>query len=287
MPRPPCERASALSTWPNISKMRGSWRSSMPMPLSCTVIATSSPSTAAARPDPPAGRGVLRGVDQQVRDDLREPRQVAFEGDRLRRQIDRQRMARRIDDRLRDLDRTLDDGRELQRLAPQMELAARHARDVEQVVEQVRHLRDLPIDDVAAPDHLRVALGGAAQHLDRIADRRERVAQLVRERRDEVVLLAIGLAQRLLGVLALGDVHRDAEAAHRLAGGVVLDLAAVADPGRAAVGLQDAELEGERLVLRDRLGAALHEHRPVVRMHQLGTPSRVGVNVSGLSPNTA
>jgi hypothetical protein len=80
---------------------------------------------------------------------------------------------------------------------------------------------------------------------------------------------AIGLAQRLLGVLALGDVHRDAEAAHRPACGVVLDLAAVADPGRAAVGLQDAELESERLALRDRLLPALHEHRPVVRVHQL------------------
>jgi hypothetical protein len=189
MPRPPCERASrALDLTEHLEDVRQLAlvdADAAVLHRDCDLVVFDS----RRETDSPTGRGVLRGVDQQVRDDLREPRQVAFEGNRLRRQIDRQRVARSIDDRLRDLDRTLDDRRKLQRFTPQMELAARHARDVEQVVEQVRHLRHLPIDDVAAPDHLRVALGGAAQHLDRIADRRERVAQLVRERRDEVVLL--------------------------------------------------------------------------------------------------
>jgi hypothetical protein len=53
-------------------------------------------------------------------------------------------------------------------------------------------------------------------------------------------------------------------------GRVVLDLAAVADPGRFAVGAAGCGTRAKRLVLRDRLGTAPQEHRPVVRMDQRG-----------------
>ena len=45
------------------------------------------------------------------------------------------------------------------------------------------------------------------------ADRRERIAQLVRQQRDELVLAAVGFAELQLRLLAAGDVderHRDA-----------------------------------------------------------------------------
>ena len=38
-----------------------------------------------------------------------------------------------------------------------------------------------------------------------LADRRERIAQLVRERREELVLAPVGFAQRRLGALAARD----------------------------------------------------------------------------------
>ena len=79
----------------------------------------------------------------------------------------------------------------------------------------------------------------------------------MRERGDEVVLLLVGVAQDLLDVLALGDVHDDAEAAHRPARGVVFGLAAIAEPDLRAVGPPDAELVHEGLPPRDRLGAEL------------------------------
>ena len=40
------------------------------------------------------------------------------------------------------------------------------------------------------------------QHRDSVADRRQRIAKFVREHGDEAVLLAIGIAQQLVGALA-------------------------------------------------------------------------------------
>ena len=48
------------------------------------------------------------------------------------------------------------------------------------------------------------------QDLERVAQRRERVAQLVRERREELVLAPVGVAQRLLGAAPL-DISRCSE----------------------------------------------------------------------------
>ena len=43
----------------------------------------------------------------------------------------------------------------------------------------------------------------------------------------------------------------------------------------------------ERLPAGERLQAALDESLPVVRMDQVGDASRVGVKVSGVTPNTS
>jgi hypothetical protein len=44
-----------------------------------------------------------------------------------------------------------------------------------------------------------------AQDLERVLDRRERVPQFVTQRGEELVLAAVGLAERFLGPAALGD----------------------------------------------------------------------------------
>jgi len=57
-----------------------------------------------------------------------------------------------------------------------------------------------------------------AQHVQRVADWRQRVAQFVRQRREEFVLLLVGLTQRLQPVaqlvLARPGFHRRLQRAH-------------------------------------------------------------------------
>ena len=62
------------------------------------------------------------------------------------------------------------------------------------------------------------ALGVAGRqphHLQAVAERGERVAQLVGQQGEELVLPAVGLLQRLLGPLPVGDVVRQPEDADR------------------------------------------------------------------------
>ena len=97
----------------------------------------------------------------------------------------------------------------------QLDLAAADAGHVEQVVDQPHHLPQLPLHHVARlRQHRRVRRRRASRSdLERVADGRERVAQLVRERRQELVLAAVGLEQRLLRALELRDVVRAADVA--------------------------------------------------------------------------
>ena len=61
--------------------------------------------------------------------------------------------------------------------------------------------RHLALDRRRAPTRCAASVGAdAAHHLDRVADRRERVAQLVREHREELVLAPVRLLQLLLGL---------------------------------------------------------------------------------------
>jgi hypothetical protein len=68
------------------------------------------------------------------------------------------------------------------------------------------HLPHLPIDHFARPLRPRRRSGLHAQGRKRAADRVQGIAQLVRERGEKFVLAPIGLAQRDLDVLAIGDV---------------------------------------------------------------------------------
>ena len=89
------------------------------------------------------------------------------------------------------------------RLAAQIDVAARDARDVQQVVDQPREVLHLPLDHVARPGELRIGQRAPAHDLDRVADRRERIAQLVREHGEELVLVPVGFLQRRFDARAL------------------------------------------------------------------------------------
>ena len=95
---------------------------------------------------------------------------------------------------------------------------------------------------------------------DRAADRRERVAQLVREHGEVLVLAPIRLAQRVEGVLSLGDVadrHGHEPAALR---GDERDGGVDADPAAAGLDVAHPELE-----VVDRLATQRAGERPLVR----------------------
>ena len=89
----------------------------------------------------------------------------------------------------------------------ELDLPARDARHVEQVVDEPGEVLGLTADDLLRARGLLAAGQRAVEEVDAVADRRERVAQLVREDAEELVLAPVRLAQRLLGALALGDVH--------------------------------------------------------------------------------
>ena len=103
----------------------------------------------------------------------------------------------RSEQRLHGLDRLRDDRTEVLRGPVQGDLAQRDARDVQQVIDQVRELRGLPGDDVARPHDRIVARFPQPHDLDGHRDRRQRVAQLVGQHGQEFVLAAIDLPQRL------------------------------------------------------------------------------------------
>ena len=149
--------------------------------------------------DPPAARRVFRRVVDQVRQDLRDPREIAAHVHRFRRHLDRQRVAVAVDVRLARLDRGGHhllhvDGADLE-----LDLAAGDPRHVEQVVDEPHELLQLAGDQVARPHHLAGIVAADAHDVHGVADRRQRIAQLVREHREELVLplvLVLDLAKQ-------------------------------------------------------------------------------------------
>ena len=103
------------------------------------------------------------------------------------------------------LDAVRDDARELDWLFLEHDLALADARHVEQLVHQARKLCHLPVDDVARHYHALLVRADAAHQLDGVADRRERVSQLVRQHRQELVLAAVRVLQLLLRLARAGD----------------------------------------------------------------------------------
>ena len=100
--------------------------------------------------------------------------------------------------------------RQIERFLLDVDDPARDARHLEQVVDEPDQVMDLPLHHRAGRQRARVVKGaGQLQDLEAVQDRRERIAQLVAERRQELVLAAIGAAQRLLVLEALGKVAAD------------------------------------------------------------------------------
>ncbi len=142
-----------------------------------------------------SGIAVPDGVAEQVDHHLHDAVGIDLQPEPLGRQGELQRVVAGLQARRHRVDRVLDQRAQLARTDPQLEAVARDPCEVEQVVHEVRQVLHLSLDRVSCP------LGDAGrpvEQLDGEPDRRERVAELVRERGDEVALLLVGLEQRLL-----------------------------------------------------------------------------------------
>ena len=160
------------------------------------------------QPDPAARLGVLGGVVQQVAEDLLQPGRVGVQPDRLAAAASTVSSwpPSSISGRAR-LDRAAARPPPARTALPaELDLAPADPGHVQQVVDQPGQLPDLPLHH--RPGLARRSSGsrGQSEDLQGVADRGQRVAQLVGQRRQELVLAAVGLPQRLLGPLALGDV---------------------------------------------------------------------------------
>ena len=133
---------------------------------------------------PPGGR-VLAGVAEQIAQHLREPHDVATDH-RVAAQLKREFLVLLLQRALRGLDRALDRVAQAHPSRLEAHVAAMDAADVEQVVDEAAEVLRLPLDDAQRPRRLvvvvRLQAGGGGGH----QDRRERIAQLVREHRHEL-----------------------------------------------------------------------------------------------------
>ena len=195
MPRPPCARSGVWGLWTNGSKMRGQDRGRR-----C-------PCRRRARGWRPCRRRSRRGRRCARRDRCTLQRSRGGSRRSARAGSDR----RRPEPRCRHVDARGDAQRcSMSGLAIsiaratmlatstlcrfELDLAARDARDVEQVVDEPGEVVDLALDDLAtrgssSPAH--------AHQLERGDDRRERIAELVAEHREELVLPLLRLASDL------------------------------------------------------------------------------------------
>ena len=163
--------------------------------------------------NPPAVGSELDGVAQQIYHDLLQPRRVGLQPDDFRGQRYRQGLDVPVDQGANGLDRLFHDAAQRHPFRLQADSSARDAGNLQEVVHQPRQVPHLPLND--GPGFLlqRVRAVLQAQDVQGVHDRRQRVAEFVREHCQELVLAAVrvgklaGLFLQLpLHPLALGDV---------------------------------------------------------------------------------
>ncbi len=231
--------------------------------------------------------GVFRGVRQQVLEHLRQPDRIAVDPHRRCRQGADKAVSLALDQRPGGLHRAGDHRAQVGRLEPKQNRALRDPRDVAQVVDLPRDMADLAHQRGMGPGDVLVVAGDALQHRRCIADRHQRIAQLVAQHRQELVLAARGLAQRLLGRdLGIDIDHRADDTGG--AGVVAARHRNGLEPARPAAA--DGEPD-HRLALRRRRTQALQsrdELRHIIGDEQVAEPpaGQLGRRDSSVAPNS-
>ena len=135
-PRPPWARSIVRGLCVKRSKTIGSASGEIPIPSSRTRTATMSVVPFGLHDDVSAVLGVLGGVRQQVRHDLREPGRVAVDRETILRHVHGQMQPASFEEWARGLDGLRDECAHLDPAVLELELSTRDARDIEQVVDQ-------------------------------------------------------------------------------------------------------------------------------------------------------
>ena len=141
---------------------------------------------------------IFRRVIEQVGEHLGQPYGIAIDIGRQRRNLDVDLLLAGSKQRAARFDRLFDDCAEGDGLSLQRDLAGGQARHFEQIIEEPGHVIDLAIDDLDGPMQDRFCHLDPAQNRDGIADRYQRIAQLMGQHRDELFLPPMGL-RRCLG----------------------------------------------------------------------------------------
>ena len=131
-----------------MSNTRDSDSAGMPTPVSLTVTIALSCSRRAAIQMRPPGSVYLAALLSRFDEHLRETHGVGIETECFRRERDLERVIRRVDQRAARLDSRRDHVGEIHAALAQLDLAARDARDVQQVVDQPHHVVDLALHDL-------------------------------------------------------------------------------------------------------------------------------------------
>ena len=128
--------------------MRSRASAATPRPLSFTEVTTHPVDDRDLELDAALLRRVLGGVGQEVDQRLGQPGGVAAQRHRLVRHLDDELVAAAVDRVARRLDAEPDHLAIVDQLVAQPDLAGGDAADVEQVVDEVGQLAELPVDDV-------------------------------------------------------------------------------------------------------------------------------------------
>jgi hypothetical protein len=178
----------------------------------------------------------------------------------------------------------LDDAGQLDPRQAELDVPSADAADVEKIVDQTHEVRQLPLRHGPDPADRLGAGAGLLHHLETGPQRRQRVAELVRKHGEELVLPPGGVAERVLGAPAVGDV--DAGRLHLGRPPVLVERQAPVRPERPprAVGRVEAILDPDCRRLR----AQLVEHpanRGLVVLHdevpEVDAGQRVGRRAEG------
>ena len=145
--------------------------------------------------DPAIRVSVFGGIREQVFHNLNQPVTVSIDWNGLLRQVHAQLLVLALDHGPHRLDRIEHLLAQHQTLAAQLDLALGDARDIEQVIDQSGHVPQLALAHGHCLPGSGFRLHSPAQQTDRIANRRQRIAQLVRQHRQELILAPVSLLQ--------------------------------------------------------------------------------------------
>ena len=146
---------------------------------------------------------------QQILDDLSQPHGIGIDNQRFTRHANGELAVCRARHRPERLQDFLDCGTEVDVLSMELDMAARDAGNVEQVVDQARHVADAALDRVACLDASRLLAANRVEDLDPVGERRQRIAQLVGEGRQKLILPPVGRRELGHHPLPVGDVAVD------------------------------------------------------------------------------